>query len=125
MFLDDGLVKFAALDFGWRSASALAVTQLYWIRLYSLLKNSSFVSGHRFSDAVSSLNSNAPLEAVHSKRSFSTNCFAAKVRAMRHRENSCGDCGAERNFTAMELSSPRRCPMFQDTRVPVFLSDSV
>jgi hypothetical protein len=87
MFLDDGLVKFAAFDFGWRNASALAVAQLYWIRLYSLLKNSSFVSGRRFSDAVSSLNSNAPLEAAHSKTQFSANCLAAEVRAMRHREN--------------------------------------
>jgi hypothetical protein len=45
-------------------------------RLNSLLKNSSFVSGHRFSDAGSSLNSDAPLGAGHSKRSFSANCKA-------------------------------------------------
>jgi hypothetical protein len=60
----------------------------YW--LYSLLKNSSFVSGHRFSDAVSSLNSDAPLGAGHSKRSFSANCLAAA-----------GDCRAQKEFLAL------------------------
>jgi hypothetical protein len=33
-----------------------AVSIAFSLRLYRLLKNSSFVSGHRFSDAVSSLN---------------------------------------------------------------------
>jgi hypothetical protein len=65
------------------------VPQNQW-RLYSLLKNSSFVSGHRFSDAVSSLNSDAPLGAGHSKRSFSANCLAAA-----------GDCHAQKEFLAL------------------------
>jgi hypothetical protein len=37
----------------------------------------SFVSGHRFSDAVSALNSDAPLGAERRKLRFSANCLAA------------------------------------------------
>jgi hypothetical protein len=69
-----------------------AITGLFQCRLYSLLKNSSFVSGHRFSDAVSSLNSDAPLGAGHGKRSFSANCLAAE-----------GNCGAHKEFLSKLL----------------------
>jgi hypothetical protein len=44
---------------------------------FSLRKNSGFVSGHRFSDAVNASKSDVPLGARHRKSSFSANCLAA------------------------------------------------
>src|SRR5271167_4542342 len=49
-----------------------------------IAENPGFVSGHRFSDAVSSLNSVAPSGAGPGERSFSANCLAAEV------ERRCG-----------------------------------
>jgi hypothetical protein len=67
------------------------------MRLHRLLKNSSFVSGHHFSDAVSSLNSAAPLGAGHKemlgdqdylrhgvKVSFSEGALAREAKANLH-----------------------------------------
>ena len=55
----------------------------------SLLKNSSFVSGHRFGDAVSSSKPYAPLGAGHRKPGLSANCLAAE-----------GDCRHTKSFSA-------------------------
>src|SRR6202165_6159300 len=55
----------------------------------SLLKNSSFVSGHRFGDAVSSSKPYAPLGAGHRKPGLSANCLAAE-----------GDCRHTKRFSA-------------------------
>jgi hypothetical protein len=41
-------------DFGWRSGSPLRLLHCFEFGFNRLLKNSSFVSGHRFSDAASS-----------------------------------------------------------------------
>jgi len=59
-----GLLKSLMLefDFGWRSGSSLRCS-CFQCPLHSLPKNSRFVSGHRFSDAVSSSKSGAPLGA--------------------------------------------------------------
>jgi len=43
-----------------------------------MLKNSSFVSGHRFSDAAICLSSHAPLGAGHRKGSFSAICLGSE-----------------------------------------------
>ena len=46
-------------------------SDLEMARLYRLRKNSSFVSGYRFSDTVSHLKSDAPLGAEAAKSTFS------------------------------------------------------
>jgi hypothetical protein len=53
---------------------------------FTVLKNSRFVSGHRFSDAVSSSESEAPSGAGPSKTGFSANCSAAEARTLQHHE---------------------------------------
>ncbi len=45
---------------------------------YRLRKNSGFVSGHRFSDAVSSLNFACPFRGWTRRRCFSAICLAAE-----------------------------------------------
>jgi hypothetical protein len=49
-----------------------------------LRKNSRFVSGHRFSDAVNASKSDAPLGAGHRKLSFSANCLAVEAAHSEH-----------------------------------------
>ena len=60
-----GLLKSLILefDFGWRQRFIAAMQSCFQCPLHSLPKNSRFVSGHRFSDAVSSSKSGAPLGA--------------------------------------------------------------
>jgi hypothetical protein len=48
------------------------------MRLYSLLKNSRFVSGYRFSDTASRSKSDAPSGAGHRNSSFSASCLAGE-----------------------------------------------
>ena len=63
----------------WRSAYAeLLAAVLLPLLLLCISRLSGFVSGHRFSDAVSALNSDAPLGAGRRKLSFSANCLAAE-----------------------------------------------
>jgi len=60
-----GLLKSLILefDFGWRQRFIAAMQSCFQCPLHSLPKNSSFVSGYRFSDAASSSKSGAPLGA--------------------------------------------------------------
>jgi RNA polymerase sigma-70 factor (ECF subfamily) len=67
---------FAAALSLWPSSGVPGNPRLWLTRPNSLLKNSRFVSGYRFSDTASRLKSDAPLGAGHWNSTFSANCEA-------------------------------------------------
>jgi hypothetical protein len=61
-----------------------AIAGLFLIeRLYGARKNSGFVSGHRFSDAVTASESDAPLGAGHRKSEFFSKLFSRRSHTAR------------------------------------------